>query len=38
MSQNNEQAMDLYDQKVDDYIDEQVGPGYWDHSDPYDGY
>lgn len=26
------------DQKVDDYIDEQVGPGYWDHSDPYDGY
>ena len=26
------------DQKVDDYIDEQVGPGYWEHSDPYDGY
>jgi hypothetical protein len=26
------------DQKVDAYIDEQVGPGYWDHNDPYDDY
>lgn len=26
------------DQKVDDYINEQVGPGYWENNDPYGDY
>jgi len=28
----------ISDQQVDDYINQQVGPGYWDNDDPYGDY